>query len=99
MSKTALLPAAPPVSKVIQVWAQALFCSPLQQNDQISAESVYVVVAEELIRHAPLPGGCAGAVAQRAGDYPELFAERMAWCLEQAARAYSAPGCDACEAA
>ncbi|WP_371666525.1 hypothetical protein OG985_47180 [Streptomyces sp. NBC_00289] len=84
--------------KVIRVWAQALFCSPLRPPDQISTKTVCAAVAEELARHATVPGGCAGAVAQRAGDCPELFTARMAWCLEQATHAYTAPACGGCQA-
>ncbi|MGW8355504.1 hypothetical protein [Streptomyces wedmorensis] len=98
MGKATELPAGAPDTQLIQVWAQALFCSPLHLQDPISADTVWATVADELTRYAAVPGGCAGAVAQRAGDYPELFTERMTWCLEQAACAFAAFGCDECQA-
>lgn len=95
MGKTTQLPTEPLARYVIQIWAQALFCSPLRRAGQIGAWTVCKAVAEELVRHVDVPGGVAGSVAHRAGDYPELFTERMAWCLEQAAQAYAA-GCNEC---
>ncbi|MFD8079954.1 hypothetical protein ACFV3E_46155 [Streptomyces sp. NPDC059718] len=74
---------------VVRVWAQALFCSPLRPQDRPDQRAVCATVIEELARYTRMPGGCAGAVAQQAGDYPELFAERMTWCLEQAAGVYA----------
>ncbi|MFF3404299.1 hypothetical protein ACFYW6_38395 [Streptomyces sp. NPDC002659] len=99
MSKTEQLPAGSEARHVIQAWAHALFCSPLRPSqDGLTAQTVYAVVAEELARYMNVPGGCAGAVAQRAGDYPELFAERIAWCLKQATHAYTTPACEDCHA-
>lgn len=98
MSKTAQLPAGPLAGYVIQTWAQALFCSPLRRSGRLSIETVCAVAAEELARRMAVPGGVAGTVAQWAGDYPELFTERMAWCLEQAAHAYTRC-CDECHSA
>jgi hypothetical protein len=95
MSTTAQLPAGSLAGYVIKIWAQALFCSPLRRSGRIGVETVCRVAAEELARHMSVPGGVAGSVAKRAGDYPELFTERMAWCLEQAAHAYAAC-CDEC---
>lgn len=98
MSKTTQLPAGSLAAYVIKTWAQALFCSPLRRSGRIGAETVCRVAAEELARQMSVPGGVAGSVAQRAGDYPELFVERMAWCLEQAAHAY-AECCEKCQKA
>lgn len=95
MSRTAQLQTEALTGSVIQVWAQALFCAPLRQAAKLDPGTVCRVVAEELARHLTVPGGVMGAVAQRAGDYPELFTERMAWCQEQAARAYTGC-CDEC---
>jgi hypothetical protein len=99
MGKTEQVPAGSVATRVIQAWAQALFCSPLRSRDQLTAQAVCATVAEELTHYATVPGGCAGAVAQRAGDYPELFTERMAWCLKQATHAYTATTCESCQTA
>jgi hypothetical protein len=96
MGKKEQFPAGSLSGYVIKIWAQALFCSPIRSSGRVDAGTVCSVVAEEILHHVTVPGGISGAVAQWAGDYPELFAERMAWCREQATHAYEA-SCDECQ--
>ncbi|MFJ4429091.1 hypothetical protein [Streptomyces bobili] len=75
--------------QVVTIWAQALFCSSLEPSDHPDPVTVCVTVATELAAFEGQLGGCTGAVAQVARDHPELFAERMSWCLKEASHAYA----------
>jgi hypothetical protein len=59
---------------------EALFASPLQRSDDVSAET-----AADAIRRTVAQLGvreCAGRVAQEFGDHPEVAIERMRWARE-----------------
>ncbi len=75
--------------QAVRVWAQALFCSPLRPTDRPDAFTVCQTIVEQLTACSALPGGCAELVAHEAGEYPENFPERMAWCQSTVDRAYS----------
>lgn len=63
--------------------ADALFASPLQPSDQVSASTIRQAVA--LALDAYRDTGCAGQVAQEFGDHPETAAARMRWARAAAA--------------
>jgi len=56
---------------------QALFASPLQPSDALTAETVADAIGST-IRRLGTPG-CAGHVAQEFGDHPEAATDRMRW--------------------
>jgi hypothetical protein len=63
---------------------EALFASPLQRSDDVSAETV-----ADAIRHTVAQlgvRGCASRVAQEFGDHPEAAIERMRWAREVVAQ-------------
>ena len=60
--------------------AQALFTSPLQASRKPGTALVQAAIDESVRSHGGLEQ-CAAAVAQEAGDHPELYAKRMRWAL------------------
>jgi hypothetical protein len=72
-------------SSISDVWADALFASPLQRGDQPSAGQVRQAVATAV--GVLGPRGCVERVAQEFGDHPETAVTRMRWARELAARA------------
>jgi hypothetical protein len=74
---------------VIKLWAQALFCSPARHGECIDVKTVCRAIAEELVRYIDKPGGIRGAFAWRVNALSSSVSERMAWCLDQASRAYT----------
>jgi hypothetical protein len=59
---------------------EALFASPLQPSDPLTAE----IVTETIGRTVRQLGSarCAGVVAEEFGDHPELAADRMRWARQ-----------------
>jgi hypothetical protein len=59
---------------------EALFASPLQRSDDLTAEAV----SEAISRTVQLLGsvGCASRMAQEFGDHPEAACERMQWARQ-----------------
>lgn len=94
MGKTEQISAGSTSMDVVPAWAQALFCPPLQSQGQLPIQTPCAAVAGELAHQADVLAGCAGAAARRAGEYPELLTERMAWCLKQTAQASAVSLCD-----
>lgn len=64
--------------------AQVLFTSPLQASDQPSPAQVRAAIDDHLFC-----GDHAAAVAQEAGDHPEVYAARMRWALATVTWAYT----------
>jgi hypothetical protein len=67
------------------VWADALFASPLQRGDHPSSGQVQQAVAAAVDVFGPR--GCVERVAQEFGDHPETAVTRMRWARELAAEA------------
>jgi hypothetical protein len=59
---------------------EALFASPLQRSDDVSAETVANAIRQTVAELGVR--GCAGRVAQEFGDHPEVATERMRWARE-----------------
>ena len=56
---------------------EALFASPLQPSDSVSAEAVADAIGSTVRRLGP--AGCTSHVAQEFGDHPEEATHRMRW--------------------
>jgi hypothetical protein len=65
----------------------ALFASPLQPSDTLTAEAVAQAMGSTLRRLGP--AGCTGRVADEFGQHPEEAADRMRW-IQQLTSALSA---------
>jgi hypothetical protein len=72
------------------LFAEALFCSPLQPSENPSPEVVRAAVENASERFGPVR--CAELLAAEYGDHPGLAAERMGWCLAAVAGAYASAG-------
>jgi hypothetical protein len=72
-------------------WAEALFCSPLQQSEKPSAAEVRAAVAERM-EHAGI-ARCAACLAFEYGEHPTLAAERMAWAVAAVRDAFASAVC------
>jgi len=59
---------------------EALFASPLQPSDALTAETVADAIGST-IRRLGAPG-CASHTAQEFGDHPEAATDRMRWIRE-----------------
>jgi hypothetical protein len=56
---------------------EALFASPLQPSDAVTAETVADAIGSTVQRLGPV--GCASQMAQEFGDHPEEATHRMRW--------------------
>ncbi|HUB42597.1 MAG TPA: hypothetical protein VMA72_27395 [Streptosporangiaceae bacterium] len=56
---------------------EALFASPLQPSDNLTAETVADAIGCTVRRLSP--AGCASQMAQEFGDHPEAATDRMRW--------------------
>ena len=56
---------------------EALFASPLQPSDALTAETVADAIGSTVRRLGP--AGCASDMAQEFGDHPEEATDRMRW--------------------
>jgi hypothetical protein len=56
---------------------EALFASPLQPSDAVTAEAVAEVIDQTVRQLGPI--GCASRMAQEYGDHPEAALSRMRW--------------------
>jgi hypothetical protein len=56
---------------------EALFASPLQPSDTLTAETVAQAIGSTARRLSP--AGCTSRVAEEFGDHPEEAAGRMRW--------------------
>jgi hypothetical protein len=56
---------------------EALFASPLQPSDALTAETVADAIGRTVRRLGP--AGCASQMAQEFGDHPEEATDRMHW--------------------
>ena len=61
---------------------EALFASPLQPSDVLTAETVADAIGSTARRLGP--AGCASQMAQEFGDHPEEATHRMRWARELA---------------
>ncbi len=59
---------------------EALFASPLQRSDALTAEAVADAISAAISMLGL--GGCAGRLAQEYGDHPEAARERMQWARQ-----------------
>jgi hypothetical protein len=59
---------------------EALFASPLQPSDVLTAETVADAIGSTARRLGP--AGCASQMAQEYGDHPEEATDRMRWVRE-----------------
>lgn len=71
---------------VVAVRAEALFASPLQRGDAVSADQVTTAV-DRMLRQLGV-NGCAAVVAGEYGDHPNTAAARMTWALATVSRCY-----------
>jgi hypothetical protein len=62
---------------VTEAVCDALFASPLQPSDTLTAETVADAIGSTIRRLGTL--GCADHVAQEFGDHPEAATDRMRW--------------------
>jgi hypothetical protein len=67
------------VTKVIvnEAVCEALFASPLQPSEALTAETVADAIGSTVRRLGP--AGCASQMAQEFGDHPEEATDRMHW--------------------
>jgi hypothetical protein len=68
--------------------AEALFCSPLRPENHPDSDQIQAAVHASLLAHNNDPRLCACDLAQAYGDYPEIAAPRMRWCLDAVAGAF-----------
>ena len=61
---------------------EALFASPLQPSDALTAESVADAIGSTVRRLGP--AGCTGRMAEEFGDHPDEAIDRMRWVRELA---------------
>jgi hypothetical protein len=61
--------------------ADVLYISPIEPSDEPCAEVVRNTIVASLSRCDLDVLGCAGQVAQEAGDHPETYQPRMRWAL------------------
>ena len=59
---------------------EALFASPLQPSDTLTAETVADAIGSTVRRLGPV--GCASQMAQEFGDHPEEATHRMRWVCQ-----------------
>jgi len=59
---------------------EALFASPLQPSDVLTAETVADAIGSTVRRLGP--AGCASQMAQEFGDHPDEATHRMRWVRE-----------------
>ena len=60
-----------------EVQCEALFASPLQATDAVTAEVASAEISRTIRRLGP--DGCASRMAQEFGDHPEEARDRMRW--------------------
>jgi hypothetical protein len=61
---------------------EALFASPLQPSDALTAETVADAIGSTVRRLGP--AGCTGRMAEEFGDHPDEAIDRMRWVRELA---------------
>jgi hypothetical protein len=61
---------------------EALFASPLQPSDSVTAEAVADAIGSTVRRLGP--AGCTSRMAQEFGEYPEAATNRMRWVRQLA---------------
>jgi hypothetical protein len=68
-----------PVTRITvnEAVCEALFASPLQPSDTLTAETVADAIGCTVLRLGP--AGCASHMAQEFGDHPEVATDRMRW--------------------
>jgi hypothetical protein len=62
---------------ITDVQCEALFASPLQGSDAVTADAAAAAISGTIRRLGP--DGCAGRMAQEFGDHPEEARDRMRW--------------------
>ena len=72
---------------------EALFASPLQPSDALTAETVADAIGST-IRRLGTPG-CTSHVAQEFGDHPEAAVDRMRWARALAKELFASPSAPA----
>ena len=72
---------------ILTLRAEALFSSSLQESQRPAAGTVRAAVADTLARHER--EYLEEAVAQEAGDHPDLCQRRMQWALRAVRDAYA----------
>jgi hypothetical protein len=61
---------------------EALFASPLQPSDAVTAEAVADAIGSTVRRLGP--AGCTNRMAEEFGDHPEEATDRMRWARQLA---------------
>jgi hypothetical protein len=69
-------------TNVNEAVCEALFASPLQPSDALTAETVADAIGSTVRRLGP--AGCTGRMAQEFGDHPETATRRMHWIRQLA---------------
>jgi hypothetical protein len=67
----------PNMTNVTDAQCEALFASPLQASDAVTAEVAAAEISRTIQRIGH--GGCASRMAQEFGDHPEEACDRMRW--------------------
>lgn len=65
-----------------EVQCEALFASPLQATEAVTAEMATAEIRRTIQRLGPV--GCASRMAQEFGDHPEEARDRMRWARQVA---------------
>lgn len=71
----------------------ALFASPLQGSEPVTAETVAAEIGRAMRRHGT--DGCTSALAQEFGDHPEEARDRMQWARRLVGQLPGIPSCAA----
>ena len=69
-------------TNVNEAVCEALFASPLQPSDALTAETVADAIGSTVRRLGP--AGCTGRMAEEFGDHPEAATRRMRWVRQLA---------------
>jgi uncharacterized membrane protein YgdD (TMEM256/DUF423 family) len=80
------MPSAPYHPRISGARAGALFASPLQRSDDLSAGQVRQAIATAIGAYGAR--GCAARVAQAYGEHPDTALTRMRWALAVVASAF-----------
>ena len=80
------MPSAPHHLPISGARANALFASPLQRSDDLSAGQARQAIATAIGAYGAR--GCAARVAQAYGEHPDTAPTRMRWALAAVASAF-----------
>jgi len=69
-------------TNVNEAVCEAIFASPLQPSDAVTAEAVADAIGSTVRRLGP--AGCTSRMAEEFGDHPEAATDRMRWVRQLA---------------